>query len=317
MEYQYAIPLNLHFFDSGEKTEKPTAKKKSKARSEGQVAKSQEVSTSMLFIFGFFGLRMFAGDMLDGLLGLFRYGFEMIPDMEAVFEKTYMSSVVNYLFGQVLLLVLPLLLLMLVVGLIVNIIQVGWRPTTKPLKPKFSKLNPLKGVKKLISTQSIVNLAKSLMKFAIVGLSIYMMIRDEINTIPVMMSMELTAAMSYIGNLIVDLGVNIGMIYVAIAVLDYVYVRYTHFKSLKMTKQEVKEEHKQAEGNPQVKGKIRQKMREISMRRMMQNVPQADVIITNPTHYAVALQYDHLKAGAPLLVAKGVDFLARRIKEKG
>jgi flagellar biosynthetic protein FlhB len=129
------------------------------------------------------------------------------------------------------------------------------------------------------------------------------------------MDMEIGIATAYIGNLVVDMGLTVGMVFILIAVLDYAYTRYKHNKELKMTKKEVKDEWKQTEGDPMVKSKIKQKMREVSMRRMMQAVPKADVIITNPTHYAVALSYDLQRAGAPIVVAKGVDFLAKRIRE--
>jgi flagellar biosynthetic protein FlhB len=200
-----------------------------------------------------------------------------------------------------------------------NLLQVGWKVTGKPLMPKGSKLNPLKGFKRILSMQSLVNLVKSLLKLLVVGVVVYFVVVNEINNIPRLLDMTFEMAVSHIASLVITLGLSIGVLYIFIALFDYAYTKWKHSKDLRMTKQEVKEEIKQQEGNPLIKGKIRQKMREVSMRRMMQGVPQADVIITNPTHYAVALKYDPLKigGGAPILVAKGVDFMAKRIRDVG
>lgn len=316
-DFKTFIPLNLHFFDEGEKTEQPTSRKRSKAREEGQVAKSQEIGTAFLFIATFFALKLFAGSMLDGLLGLFNYPMELIPDMADLFESVYLANLISFLFAQIMLLVLPMFAVVMVVGIVTNLIQVGWKVTTKPLRPKFSKMNPLKGFKRIFSMQTVVTLIKSLLKFGMIGLVIYNLMKDELVMIPAMLDMSLEQAVAYIGDLIINMGLMVGVMYVFIAAIDYAYTRYKHTKSLKMTKQEVKEEYKSIEGNPQIKGKIKQKMREVSMRRMMQNVPKADVIITNPTHYAVALRYDRMRDRAPVLVAKGVDYMAKRIKDVG
>jgi len=316
------IPLNLQFFKDdggGEKTEKATPKKRKKAREEGQVAKSQEVSTAIMLIVGFAGLAFFGQGMLRGILDLFHFHEQLLPSAEMNFEHVHMTRFIGWLFGRVLLIAAPMFFVSFVVGIVMNLLQVGWAPTAKPLKPKFSKLNPLKGFKKIISLQSLVNFVKSMLKLGAVGIVVYMILRNEIDMIPNLLGMEFVVVVSYIGGLVTRIGISIGVVYIFIALLDMAYTRWKHEKDLKMSKHEVKEEMKQAEGNPLIKGKIRQKMREVSMRRMMQNVPQADVIITNPTHYAVALQYDMIGAlgGAPKLVAKGVDFMAKRIREKG
>ena len=315
------IPLNLRFFDGGgsEKTEKATPKKRSKARDEGQVAKSQEVSTAIMLIAGFFALRLFAGGIADGVIALFGHQYQSVPTSLEQFEAVFIANRVAWLFMQVLLICVPMFVVALVVGLVTNILQVGWKVTTKPLSPKFSKLNPLKGFKKIFSLQSLVNFIKSLLTIGIIGAVVFVMMRNAVDdTLPFLLGMELGRSIVVVGNLIVNMGLAIGAMYLFIAAFDYAFTRWKHEKDLKMTKHEVKQEYKQAEGDPLIKGKIRQKMREVSMRRMMQNVPQADVIITNPTHYAVALKYDLLgPLSAPILVAKGVDFMARRIKEIG
>ncbi|MCL2456091.1 MAG: flagellar biosynthesis protein FlhB [Defluviitaleaceae bacterium] len=312
------IRLNLQFFnDTGEKTEKATPKKRKKARNEGQVAKSQEVTTAANLIFGFFALSFFAVLMLNGIIDLFTFHTNFFsPNMLDTLDLNDIAFHIAWMLFRIILISLPMFLVMLVVGVVVNLRQVGWNPTMKPMRPKFSKLNPLKGFKRIFSIQSIVNFVKSMLKLIFVGMVVYYVLASEIKFIPLILDMQFVEAVRYIGNLVVTLGISIGVLFILIAVLDYAYTHWKHEKDIKMTKHEVKEEWKQAEGNPQIKAKIKQKMREVSMRRMMKNVPNADVIITNPTHYAVALKYDmDGMGGAPLLVGKGVDFLAKRIRE--
>jgi len=316
------IPLNLQLFadggGGGEKTETATPKKREKAREEGQVAKSQEVSTAAMLIFGFFALSLFAGGVLSGILDVFNFNFQQmtLENIEHI-EEVDISRTMAWGLMRVILMTAPMFAVMIIVGLVVNIYQVGWKVTTKPLKPKFSKLNPIKGFKRIFSMQSVMNFVKSLLKLGVVGAVVFMILIGEMEYLPLMLDMSFNEALSYVGGLVITLGIAIGTLYIFIALIDFAYTKWKHEKDLKMSKQEVKEEWKQAEGNPQVKQKIRQKMREVSMRRMMQNVPSADVVITNPTHYAVALKYDMMGAlgGAPVLVAKGVDFAAKRIRD--
>jgi len=321
-ENRQGIPLNLFYFaDSGgggEKTEKATPKKQKKARDEGQVAKSQEVSTAIMLISGFVALRAFSGMMMESIHGLFHVHYSMFATFgENDFELVYVTRHVALIFGQILLLCAPMFIVSLIVGLVMNLLQVGWNPTMKPLRPKGSKMNPLKGFKRIFGMQALVNFIKSMFKLLLVGAVVYGMIYNRIPEIRSLLNMSFMEAVEFIGSIVTNMGIAIGVLYIFIALFDYAYTRWKHNKDLKMSKHEVKEEWKQQEGNPQIKGKIRQKMREISMRRMMQHVPQADVIITNPTHYAVALQYDMMsgKGGAPKLIAKGVDFMAKRIRE--
>ncbi len=320
LEEKKYIKIDLQFFAAdgpgGEKTEQPTAKRKSDARKKGQVAKSIEVVTAFLFLGMFYVLKIFAKFMYERMAAIMEYSLVLISSInEGLLEIDYMSKLVPYIFGQIMFTVLPLFAVAMVVGILGNLIQVGWKPTTEPLKPKFSRLNPLQGVKKLFSVKAIMELGKSLLKVLIIGVVIYNRVKEEMEHIQELLDMELLQAIIYIGNLVVDIGVLVGMYFIFIALVDYIYQRYENNKSLKMTKQEVKEEYKEAEGNPEVKGKIKQKMREASMRRMMQEVPSADVIITNPTHFAVALKYDREKSAAPIVIAKGADHLAKRIKE--
>jgi flagellar biosynthetic protein FlhB len=209
----------------------------------------------------------------------------------------------------------PMLIVAVVVGVVSCLPQVGWHPTTKTLKPKFSKLNPINGIKRTFSGTAVMNFLKSLLKMTIIGMAIYSVLKDEIEALPGLVNLTLMEAVIYIGNLAVDLGITVGGWFILVAAIDYAYTKYKHESDLKMTKYEIKQEFKESEGDPQIKGKIRHKMQEASMRRMMQSVPEADVIITNPTHFAVAIKYDREGDMAPVVVAKGVDFLAIKIKD--
>ncbi len=313
------VRLNLSYFE-GEKTEEPTAKKKREARSEGQVAKSAEISTAFLFLAAFSVIRIFAIYMVTRLESLILQCMNLIQ-YYMVYVTESPSDDLNqkyfiYFAQQVLMLLMPVMLTIMAVGILVNIVQVGWKPTTKVLKPKFSKLNPLKGFKRIFSLQAVMELIKSLLKLFIISMVVYNVVKKEIDVLQQVPFMDLTSSIVFFFDIIYRMGMTVGFTYITIGILDYGYNRYKHNKDLKMSKQEVKDEYKQSEGNPEIKGKIRQKMREASMRRMMQDVPTADVIITNPTHYAVAIRYKHNQDFAPVVVAMGVDHAAKKIREK-
>lgn len=216
---------------------------------------------------------------------------------------------------RLLIILLPILLIGFAVAFISDLFQVKWRPTTKPLQPKFSKLNPLNGFKKILSAQSLVELVKSIAKILLIALVSYSYIKDKGALLYALYDMSMMQAVNLIGETVIDLGIRISAIYMIIAGADFMYQKYKFKNDMKMTKQEVKEEYKNAEGDPEIKGKIKARMREASQRRMMQAIPKADVVITNPTHYAVAIQYDTEVAPAPIVVAKGSDYLAQKIKE--
>lgn len=216
---------------------------------------------------------------------------------------------------RLLIILLPILLIGFAVAFISDLFQVKWRPTTKPLQPKFSKLNPLNGFKKIFSAQSLVELVKSITKILLIALVSYSYIKDKGALLYALYDMSMMQAVNLIGETVIDLGIRISAIYMIIAGADFMYQKYKFKNDMKMTKQEVKEEYKNAEGDPEIKGKIKARMREASQRRMMQAIPKADVVITNPTHYAVAIQYDTEVAPAPIVVAKGSDYLAQKIKE--
>ena len=318
-----SLQYNLQFFakdgPGGEKTEQPTAKKLDDARKEGQVAKSKEIAnaTTLLALFALMNtmVRFFGGQFLE----LFHSIYSQIPDYVVCYDGDVpfvaITMAIRNTMGQILLTLLPVLLIGFVIAFVSNLIQVGWKPTTKPMQPKFSKLNPINGFKRLLSKDSIVELIKAIMKVGAIGIMVFTYLRHEQDKLLIVMEMSLWDCIAYLGKMIMTLGLRIAVIYAAIAALDFLYQKWKFREDMKMTKQEVKDEYKNQEGDPQIKGKQKQRMQEASRRRMMQQLPQADVVITNPTHFAVAIKYDPDMYDAPYVVAKGADYLAARIKE--
>ena len=317
------LEYNLQFFakdgPGGEKTEPATQKKLSDARKEGQVAKSREIANGMGLMALFLVLKIWTGKMGINFLETFDTIYNRIPQVVNFIGGTAPERELVLLLRhgatQVLLIVLPILLVGFLVAFISDIWQVKWKPTTKPLKPKFSKLDPIKGFKKIFSMNSLVELVKAIVKIIIIVFIAKGYIEDRTDYLILLYDMEIMPALQLLLKVVTDLGIRIAAIYLIFAFADYAYQKWKFNEDMKMTKQEVKEEYKNQEGDPQIKGKIRQKMMEVSRRRMMQALPQADVVITNPTHYAVAIKYDPAVSDAPVVIAKGQDYLAQKIKE--
>ena len=312
------IPFNLQFFSAEDegKTEKATPKKRSDARKKGQVAKSIEINTAFLFLFAFSSLKLLGTYMKYSLETIFFESFRRISSVETFFEPYYMSKYMAYVFFAIMKIAGPLLIIIMVAGVISSYIQVGWHPTLEPMTPKFNKLNPISGFKRMFSTHSLVELVKAIFKVIVLGYVIYSRIKTEIPTFLLLMDMSLEQILVYVSDLVVSIGLRIAVIFLFMSVADFAYQKYKHEDTIKMTKQEIKDEYKQSEGDPQIKSKVKQKMREMSMKRMMQSVPEADVIITNPTHYAVAIAYNPETGLAPVVTAKGADYIAKKIKDK-
>ncbi|MBQ8039014.1 MAG: flagellar biosynthesis protein FlhB [Lachnospiraceae bacterium] len=319
------LKYNLQFFakdgPGGERTEPATAKKLRDARKKGQVAKSKEVANGTCLLALFLMLKIWIGNTGNGLLEMFPTIYNRIPEFSKNYDGEIPFRSILYALQisvvQIILISAPFLLVGLVLAFVSDLIQVKWQPTTETMKPKFDKLNPVSGFKRFFSLSSLVELLKSLLKIGVIVYVSYSYLKDQWQSLYVLYGISLTQAIGLIGEMVVDLGIRISVVYMLIVVGDFAYQKWKFKEDMKMSKQEIKDEYKQDEGDPQIKGKIRQKMREASMRRMMQNIPKADVIITNPTHYAVAIKYDPEQYDAPFVVAKGADHLARRIKEIG
>ena len=320
------IPYDLQFFakegPGGEKTEQPTAKKLKEARDDGKVVKSQELSSAFMLILLFVLLKIVMTIFAGNLMNLFPLFYNRIPDITSDGAK-YLSSaammdVVNNLGLRILIIGAPFLLGSFIAALLINIIQIkGIKFTTKPMKPSLNKINPANGIKRIFSKDSLFRLLLSIAKIGLIALIAYICIVNNLDTFYTLPDIEVEQAVIYIGNFIIDTGLMISLVFIALGVIDFIYQKRKFNEDMKMTKQEVKDEYKNTEGNPEIKGRQRQRMREASQRRMMQDLPQADVIITNPTHIAVALKYDEGSGMAPVVIAKGEDYLAQRIKEIG
>jgi len=307
--------INLQLFANDEKTEKPTPRRRSEARKKGQVFQSRELSNAIMMISLFSGLKALGNNIYFELERYARRILTEYPKIEDLFSLNALSKLFFDTAGVLLRAVGPLLAIALATALITGYAQVGFLFTTETLGIKFSRINPVSGFKRMFSFRSVIGLLKSLIKVVIVGYIAYTYIRGEEQNIVNTINLDVMSTAIYIGSTSVNLALRICAALLVLGAIDYVYEWRQYEKSLRMTKQEVKEEYKMTEGNPEIKSKIKQKQRQISMRRMLQDVPKADVIITNPTHIAVAIRYDSKESDAPVVIAKGLDYLAQRIKE--
>jgi len=307
--------VNLQLFADDSKTEKATPKKKQDARKKGQVLQSKEVNTALVLLFVFLSIKMLGGYMYSVLQNFSIRILEEYPQKSDVFTLPVLTKLFYECVICIGKMLAPILAVSLLTGLAVSYSQVGVIFTTETLMVKLERINPLSGLKRIFSMRSLAELFKSILKITFIGYVAYSYIKGETANMLSLMAMEPLASASYIASVSINTAIRISFSLLFIALLDYVYQWWDYEKSLKMTKQEIKEEYKQMEGNPEVKGKIKQKQRQLSMRRMMAEVPKADVVITNPTHFAVAVKYDASKGEAPIVLAKGQDYVAQRIKE--
>jgi len=308
--------IDLQWFaaeDEG-RTEDPTEYKIRKAREEGRVAKSQELNQAIVLLLPILALIAFAPWMLRTCVELLRF-YLLRSTTTDITDPVLVRAFYRYFA----ILVLPVTLTALVAGVAANIIQNGgFIFSLKPIAPRLDKIAPNFArffSRALFSAEGLFNLAKSLVKVAVVAGASYLSIKGEIPRLVSMLESGLWPAVAFIASMTARLLLTAAVLFLAISIPDYIFQRRQFMESLKMSKQEVKEEYKQLEGDPLVKGRLRQRMREILSQNMAVNVPKADVVITNPTHYAVAMQWDRATMRAPMLTAKGSDRLAQRIKE--
>lgn len=300
---------------SQDKTEQPSYQKLRKAREEGNLPRSRELVTATLILGSAILLGAFSGDFLTMAIQLSELNFSF--DRNSAFES---SAMMSHLVQSVLLMLTaltPPLFLMIGIAIASNLIRGGWNISTKAMQPKLSKLNPISGIKRMFSAKSLVELLKSILKVSLVSITLYLFISHYLDHIMLMQRFALDIAMAQSINILLSGLLSFGLALLVIAFIDLPYSGWDYTKQLKMTKQEVKDEGKNTEGNPEIKGRIRQMQRQMSQRRMLSTVPQADVIITNPTHFAVALKYDLSKAKAPFVIAKAVDHAALQMRSIG
>lgn len=317
------ISYNLQFFakdgPGGEKTEEPTSKKLNDARKDGKVAKSKELTAAFELITLFLVLKIFTSFIYNGFLTSFQFVYTRIPEfLESNAKEMSSFAMSSFLFTIIVesfKIVLPFFVFGFTICFLANVLQFGFKATSKPLQPKPDKFNPINGFKRILSKESFFELIKSIVKLGVIAYVAYISVRKNSDELFVLYDIPLMQAIILCGQVIVDAGLKIALVYLIVGIADFIYQKHKFHEEMKMTKQEVKDEYKNTEGNPEIKGRQRKRMREASRRRMMQDVPTADVVITNPTHLAVALKYDAEISKAPIVVAKGEDFLAMKIRE--
>lgn len=294
------------------RTEQATPRRRSEARRRGQTAKSTEVNTALVLLFGFLVLKWSSVHMYSYMSANMR---RFLSEAYLIrFSQDNLPSISGHLFYQILLIVAPVMGACFLGALIAGLSQAGFLITFEAIKPNLNRLNPIAGIQKLFSPRALVELLRSSIKVVVIGFIVYSMLKNKLPVLADLWHMEGRQAFLTIADIVYSLGIRIIMAVLVIAVLDYIYQRYDFEQSLRMTKEEVKEEFKQQEGDPAIRGRIRQRQREIARRRMMAAVPEAQVVVTNPTHYAVALKYTE-SMDAPRVVAKGAGFVALKIKE--
>lgn len=316
----YYLSYNLQLFakegQDGEKTEEPTAKKLEDARKKGQVIRSTEVVTAATLLVFFLMLKVFVGFIGNRFISSFHKTLGSIGDYTSEPFNTNMArTIIRSSLWDIVVAAFPMMIAGFVVTIVSILFQVKWKVTTEPLKPKFDKFNPVSGMKRLFSKDKIMDLLKSTAKVIILAYVVYSYLKDQWPLIFKMYSYTLPQAIAVIGDTVISVGIRISLFFAAIAVFDLFYQKWKFHQDMMMSKQEVKDEYKNSEGDPKIKSQQRQRMQQASQRRMMQDLPNADVVITNPTHLAVAIRYDKEAHEAPVVVAKGADYLAQKIKD--
>jgi flagellar biosynthetic protein FlhB len=297
-----------------ERTEKATGKKRADARKKGQVAVSREVSSVMILLTSL-GIFYFAGSwMFWNMSQLISRVYQNIGSLsiDSVTDASTFSLEILY---RLLAVLLPFLLPIAIVGFIANVMQIGFQIHTQTMSLKFTKLNPVSGMKRFVSLKSLVELGKSIIKILFIGGIAYLVLKNDLSSFPNLVQQEVGQIVVFIARVSLKLFFLVSLAMIVLAVLDYIYQRWQYEQDLKMTKQEVKDEFKQSQGDPKVKARIRGVQLEMARRRMMEAVPEADVVITNPTHLAIALKFNAHEMIAPRVVAKGAGFVAQRIRE--
>ncbi len=304
----------MFFAATEEKTEKATPHRKQDARKKGQVAKSSDLNSAivlMVIIISIYYIRGYIG------LNITEF-FQHMLSKEILSTLTSEQFFILYKLSLFLCfkILAPIFVIAMFFGLLSNFLQVGFVFAVEGIKPKLSNISPLSGFKKMFSKKAIFEFAKTLLKVSIIGLVIYKLVKDNFPAILHLINMDIVSTINYLENFIYQVGITAVGVFLIIAIFDFAYQKWEFSQSLKMSKYEVKKEMHQQEGDPLIKAKLREKQRSIAMRRMMQSIPEATVVVTNPTHLAIALKYDEKVMEAPQIIAKGASYLAERIKEK-
>ena len=298
--------------DKHSKTEKPTSKKISDAQSKGSMPRSREMTSAITLISAMIALYVSSGMILSTMKRSMRDIFGGLATIDITYAGVHNLMIKQ--FAYIAIMLAPFVLIVVAAGVAVEIGQGGVNFSTEKLKFDLGKLNPIQGFGRLLNKDSIFEVAKSFMKLIIVGYMAYRIMSEEMDAIIYLVDRDLQGILEFIGHLSFKIVLHTCGVLIVLAVIDLAFVKWRFLDNLKMTKQEVKDEHKNSEGDPALKGKLKQKQFQMARRRMRQIIPTADVVVTNPTHYAVALKYDRLRMGAPVVLFKGVDQMALQIK---
>lgn len=307
------LVLNLQRF-AGEKTERATPQRRRQARQEGQVARSVELTSAATMLTGIVLLRITAPRVWSSWLSFMNTTFSSAGTVQSFSVGTVvqLARQTGWLFVQ---LMAPLLAAVMIVGAAVGFAQVGALFLPKLLLPKFSRVNPIEGFKRMFSLRTLVEAVKSVLKLVVVGALAYAATTRTVKQIALLTQTDVSTLAAVIGQIVFGLAIQVGVLFLALAFLDFLFQRFEFEKSIRMSRDDIRQEFRQQEGDPLIRQQVRQRGRQLAMRRMMQDVPTADVVITNPTHFSIALKYDGAKMAAPLVVAKGQDEVAMRIRE--
>ncbi len=300
--------------DKDERTEPASEKKLEDARKKGSVAKSQDLNSAVMLLFGFFTLLVMGGTAVEQMSAVLRRTLSEAPLM--TIDHGSIGDIFSGAMTDLGMILLPMLAVFFVVGFVANVAQVGLKFSPEALAPKWGRLNPLAGIKKvMLSSHSAVELVKGIVKTIVLGIIGYTVIDDLIADAVTLVDSDIRSIARFLVAATSEVVIKVGVAYAVIAAADYFYQKFEFAKNMRMTKQEVKDEYRMNEGDPQVKGRIKTIQRQIAYKRMMTDVPTANVVVTNPTHFAVALKYETGKMSAPKVVAKGADLIALKIKE--
>lgn len=299
---------------ASEKSEKATPKRRSDERKKGNIFQSKDAVSVAVLLTSFYSLQFYFPSIISNLINLINSMFDQIVQIKSLSIES-----IQLIYIQVTIVFLIIALPLLIVSMGTNIIAVGAQTrflySMSTIKFKLERLDLLKGIQKLFSLRSLVDLFKSILKILILAAIVYSTLKPRMNSLIGLFDMEFMQVLVFLGQTIMSVVTSVGMFFIFLALADYAYQWYEYEKNIRMSKQDIKEEYRQMEGDPQIKGKIKERQRLMSQRRMMQNVPKADVIIRNPTHYAIAVQYEMGKQRAPIILAKGMDNVALKIIE--
>lgn len=305
--------INLQLFAQEEKTEEATPHKKQETRKKGQVAKSTDLNAALgifTLVLTLFWIRGYYGEKLTGFF-VHIYSQELVQELSHG-QLIYILRIFMTTFFET---VAPIFVIAIIIGISSNMLQVGFKITPDAIKPKLSHLNPIEGFKRIFSKKALVELTKALIKVVIVGLAVFLIVKSSFDKMLFMIDMGMEGITYLLANTLFKVAIVAASVFIFVAILDIIYQKWEFKQRIKMTKHEVKQEYKQTEGDPLIKSKVREKQRKMAMSRMMTQIPEATVVVTNPTHLAVALKYEDGITNAPVVLAKGAGYVALKIIE--